>query len=30
MAQRVRTHTIRVVVIVVGLSTAAYLGLRTY
>jgi uncharacterized membrane protein YfcA len=29
-AQRISTHAVRVLVIVIGLSTAAYLGLRTY
>jgi uncharacterized protein len=29
-AQKVSSHTIRVVVIIIGLTTAAYLGLRSY
>lgn len=30
LSQKVSTHTIRIVVIIIGLATAAYLGLRTY
>jgi uncharacterized membrane protein YfcA len=29
-AQKVPTHAIRIIVILIGLGTAAYLGLRTY
>jgi uncharacterized protein len=30
LAQRISSHIIRIIVIVIGLSTATYLGLRTY
>jgi uncharacterized membrane protein YfcA len=30
LAQRVSSHAIRVVVIIIGFSIAAYLGLRSY
>lgn len=29
-SQKISTHTVRIIVIIIGLGTAAYLGLRTY